>query len=339
MLRRMSFQFRPNLSLACTAALLIALPACPGDDSAAGSDGGTTTDGTTTDVTVGPTTTPMTTGPMSSSSDGGDSTTGSVDDTSSTATGGSTSSATEGSTGGSDSGSGSGSDSGSSSGGADNCGNDIIDAGEDCDGADIGGALCADQGFDDGVVGCDAACAFDLSGCFFVESLQNDNGACDFTELGCTDPGGTAGNPQDMLECYETTLTPPIDVTVVQYTLGVSVPLPDTADLVIHEWAGPGNLPGVLVDQIPLDPATDIVAGAYDFVLPTPVNVTTTGFCVGFHGDDAADGFRVGFSDAGAAGESYIRANLCGLAAFTEASDLMNPGNFCIRPTVTSVNP
>ena len=93
------------------------------------------------------------------------------------------------------------------------------------------------------------------------------------------------------------------------------------------------------VQSIPLDPLTDIVAGTYDFVLPTPVNVTTAGFCVGLHGEDAADGFRVDFTDADGTGESFLTAGLCGIAMPTELTGAGIPGNYCIRPTVTSVNP
>lgn len=313
------------------------LTGCPGEDPPeVSTESGTTSEGGTTMVTPPMTTEPGTTSGEPATSTGVDGTTVTVDDTS-TGEPATDSSAGESSSGGSSSGESAGS--GSTTGEPLACGNGMIDMGEDCDGADVGVATCLDQGFDDGEIGCDpVACTFDVSGCFFVEALQNDNGMCMANELGCTDPMGNAGNPQDMLECFETTLTPPIDVISVEYSIGDSVPLPSAADLIIHEWAGPGNLPGMLVDQIPLDPMTDIVAGFYTFVLPTPSNVTTAGFCVGFHGEDAADGFRVDFTNASNAGESYLQANLCGLATFTELSAVA-PGDFCIRPTVTSPNP
>lgn len=334
----MSLHISPALSLPCAAALSIVLSGCPGEDPEVSTESGTTSEGTTTTVTTMPVTTmPMTTEPTtstsSSSSDGADiSTTVTLDDTS---TGSSSSGGDSSSEGSSSSG---GSSSGSTTGVPTDCGNGMIDAGEDCDSDDVGGVTCADQGFDDGVVACDAACLFDVTGCFFMETLQNDNGMCAANELGCTDMTGTAGNPQDMLECFQTTLTPPFDVVQVNYSIGDSVPLPMAADLIIHEWAGPGNLPGLLVDQIPLDPLTDIVVGSYDFVLPTPTNVATAGFCVGFHGEDAADGFRIDFTNASGTGESYLRVDLCGLAAFTELTAVA-PGDYCIRPTVTSPNP
>ncbi len=50
------------------------------------------------------------------------------------------------------------------------CGNGRIEAGEVCDGADIGAALCTDSGFDGGVVGCSADCAaVDMSACEYYD--------------------------------------------------------------------------------------------------------------------------------------------------------------------------
>ncbi len=53
----------------------------------------------------------------------------------------------------------------SSSTGADLCGNGVIDAGEDCEGDDLGGMACTDVGYDGGTLGCNAACLFDVFNC------------------------------------------------------------------------------------------------------------------------------------------------------------------------------
>jgi hypothetical protein len=47
------------------------------------------------------------------------------------------------------------------------CGNDIVEDGEECDGADLGGAVCADvdPAFVSGTLVCGATCTFDASGC------------------------------------------------------------------------------------------------------------------------------------------------------------------------------
>ena len=52
-----------------------------------------------------------------------------------------------------------------SSGGGGNCGNGVIDAGEQCDGADLGGASCSSLGFPGGTLSCSAACTYNTSAC------------------------------------------------------------------------------------------------------------------------------------------------------------------------------
>ncbi len=218
------------------------------------------------------------------------------------------------------------------------CGDAMIVGDEQCD-ADVGMATCADAGFDDGTLSCDSTtCQLDASGCFFVENLQNDDGDCGFAEEGCANFAGTAGNPQDLLECYHSSLTPPIDVTEVEYFLGADTrPLPDTLELVIHAWAGPGSPPAEMLGAYTLDPMTDIVEGPYTITLPTPTTVDAATFCVGFHGEDPADGFRVDRTGTDNLGETWVRSTTCGIDAFTELTDLKSSGNLCVRPTVISM--
>lgn len=46
------------------------------------------------------------------------------------------------------------------------CGNGVIDAGETCDGGDLGGETCSSQGCSGGTLACNATCdGFDLAGC------------------------------------------------------------------------------------------------------------------------------------------------------------------------------
>ena len=45
------------------------------------------------------------------------------------------------------------------------CGNGTIDAGEQCDGANLGGATCQSVGFGSGTLACGPGCTFDTSGC------------------------------------------------------------------------------------------------------------------------------------------------------------------------------
>ena len=45
------------------------------------------------------------------------------------------------------------------------CGNDIKEAGEQCDGTDLGGQACVNRGFTGGTLGCNAGCTFNTSNC------------------------------------------------------------------------------------------------------------------------------------------------------------------------------
>ena len=64
------------------------------------------------------------------------------------------------------------------------CGNDTQEGDEACDGTDLGGASCADFGFDDGVLACDPACSLITDACFTCGDGQIAIGeACDGNNL------------------------------------------------------------------------------------------------------------------------------------------------------------
>ena len=235
-------------------------------------------------------------------------------------------------------GDGDGDASGDGDGDANLCGNGMIDPDEECDGDEFGEALCSDFGFDDGALGCDPdTCLIDAGACFVAETLQNDDGMCT-NSIGCTDPEGIGGNPQDIVECFEASLIPPFDLVEVEYGLpDMAPPPPEAADLVVFEWDGPGNAPGALIEQIEIDPM-NLAAGTNTFTLEAPIEIGAVGFCVGLHGEEEMDGMRLTFSDNTLGGESYLRASLCGLDDFTTTDDLGIPGAFCVHPTINSSN-
>ncbi len=57
------------------------------------------------------------------------------------------------------------------------CGNGVIEGGEECDAADLGGASCGDLGCSGGGVACSASCTLDYSACTGCPSCDND-GIC-----------------------------------------------------------------------------------------------------------------------------------------------------------------
>jgi len=83
------------------------------------------------------------------------------------------------------------------------CGDDVVDTGEECDGANLDGETCVSQGCSGGTLACDGACGFDLSGCTDCgtpncvdndgtcptgcdESTDNDCATADDGGCGCT---------------------------------------------------------------------------------------------------------------------------------------------------------
>lgn len=101
-------------------------------------------------------------------------------------------------------------------GGFGECGNGVKEFGEQCDGADLGGASCSDQGCTGGVPSCTVGCTLDYSTCSGCPVCDND-GVCEVDEdcNGCPndcvsgsgfDCGNglcEAGNGEDCLSCPE----------------------------------------------------------------------------------------------------------------------------------------
>jgi hypothetical protein len=79
------------------------------------------------------------------------------------------------------------------------CGNGVQNPGEDCDGADLGGATCDSETDRGGPLACTAACTFDLTGCTLAScgnGVAEDGETCDGDDLGgatCDSVGFSGG--------------------------------------------------------------------------------------------------------------------------------------------------
>jgi hypothetical protein len=87
------------------------------------------------------------------------------------------------------------------------CGDAIIDVGEECEGADLGGLDCVGLGFAGGELACTAECLFDTAGCFqsecgngVLEPGEDCDGA-DFGAATCADFGFGAGELSCLDDC------------------------------------------------------------------------------------------------------------------------------------------
>lgn len=84
------------------------------------------------------------------------------------------------------------------------CGNGLLDAGEECDGSNFGGATCGSQGFFGGTLSCNSNCTLNTSQCTNCgNNIINAGEVCDGSALGgntCTTLGCSGG----VLQCDST---------------------------------------------------------------------------------------------------------------------------------------
>jgi hypothetical protein len=85
------------------------------------------------------------------------------------------------------------------------CGNGLREAGEECDGFDVGGETCATKGYVGGVLSCREDCTFDESGCATCgNGIREPGEVCDGSDLGgtsCAGAGCTGGTPSCTASC------------------------------------------------------------------------------------------------------------------------------------------
>ena len=85
------------------------------------------------------------------------------------------------------------------------CGDGIINGGEECDGAALGGETCVSQGADGGVLGCNSDCTFDVDECVGCGNDDQDPGEdCDGNDFGgttCVALGFDGGTPTCTAAC------------------------------------------------------------------------------------------------------------------------------------------
>lgn len=180
-----------------------------------GTTGSTPATGDTTGAGPGEDTTTDSTVDPASSSDGA-----ALEDSTTAVADGSSTSDDPDSTDGSGSGSESGGSSSEETGPAVECGNDLPEAGEACDGAELQGASCGELGFLSGALACNDQCEFDISSCtpppddmFFVASGTFEMGTTDYpeespvrdVELGPYFIDDTEVTTEDFIACVDAT--------------------------------------------------------------------------------------------------------------------------------------
>lgn len=80
------------------------------------------------------------------------------------------------------------------------CGNGVVEPGEECDASELAGHTCADLNLGGGTLGCAGDCAFDVSGCDLAAECGNDTAeypeqcdGADLSDTSCVDLGFDGG--------------------------------------------------------------------------------------------------------------------------------------------------
>lgn len=152
--------------------------------------------------------------------------------------------------------------------------------------------------------------------------------------LGCSNPAGTSGGPNDWAVGVTATLAPPLDVLSTTYNIFTQVS-PNINSLSFVAWAGGGS-PGA---EIGRQTGMAFSQGNHTAAV-SGITVSSAQFYFGFNQNQANVGMRIGLdTNSGSEGTSFIRAPTCGAAAFTLVDSLGFAGNWVMAAVVDEVVP
>ena len=143
--------------------------------------------------------------------------------------------------------------------------------------------------------------------------------------LGCSNPSGTSGGPNNIAVGVTANLTPPIAITSCYYNIFTQVSTNiSQLDFVIWEE---GAVPGDELWRVSLAPNWD--AGDHTVAIVTDDCVLATHFYFGQNQNQTNVGMRWGLdTSSGSSGTSFIRAPTCGAEQFLLVDQLGFPGNW-----------
>jgi hypothetical protein len=155
-------------------------------------------------------------------------------------------------------------------------------------------------------------------------------------DIGCSNPTGTSGGPNDLAQGVTANLVPPFFLTSVFYNVG-SVVSPNINQLDFVIWKSSGGLPGAELFRHDVSPNWG--DAEYTIPLPNPY-LDSAQFFFGLNQNQTNVGFRVGVdSSSGSWGQSYIRAPTCGVGNFVLLDSLGFPGNWVMAVTACQAAP
>jgi hypothetical protein len=153
--------------------------------------------------------------------------------------------------------------------------------------------------------------------------------------LGCSNPSGTSGGPNDVAVGVVSELPLPIWITSHYYNIFTNVS-PNISQLDFMVWQG-GAAPGNEIGRASIAPNW----GAGDHTVAiSGVYVGSNQFYFGQNQNQTNVGMRWGLdTSSGSAGTSFIRAPTCGAGVFTLVDNLGFPGNWVLSVSTERESP
>jgi len=151
--------------------------------------------------------------------------------------------------------------------------------------------------------------------------------------LGCSNPTGNSGGPNDIAVGVSCDLAPPFCITAHYYFVFTESPYVTALSFVC--WEG-GFEPG---PEFARQAGMNWGGGGHTVAISPPAVVNSAFFFLGHNQPQTAAGMRWGLDTSSSAGTSFIRAPSCGAAAWTMVDALGFPGNWCFSATVETPSP
>ena len=152
--------------------------------------------------------------------------------------------------------------------------------------------------------------------------------------LGCSNPTGNSGGPNDIVVGVIAGLAPPFCITSHFYNIYTSsIYMNELNFIVLTGMAQPGT-------QIAMVPGMDWSFGSHTVAISPPVPVPTAFFFFGHNQPQSDAGMRWGLdTNSGSAQTSYIRAPSCGAVAYQTVDSLGFPGNWVMSVSTDAGSP
>lgn len=153
--------------------------------------------------------------------------------------------------------------------------------------------------------------------------------------LGCSNPSGTSGGPNDWAVGVTASATPPFDIVSTTYNIFTNVS-PTINQFDFRAWAG-GASPGA---QFGSQAGLPFGTGNHTAVIAPAITVSAANapggqFYFGFNQGQTTAGIRIGEDTSSAsAGTSFIRAPTCGAASFVTVDSIGYGGNWVMAAVI-----